>query len=216
MSSHQTLKANKREESGTSVSKRLRREGIVPAVVYGSAQRTYAVQVNAREFTDILRQQGSNNFLVNLEIEGAQEKTKLAMVQAIQQDPLSGAVIHVDFHAVKADETVHASLPIELNGTSVGVKSGGVLEHQLHTIEVHCRPADLPERLELDVTNLAVGDALHVSDLVFPEGVETHVDGDVVVVIITEPRVAETTEEESAAAAEPEVISEAADEDAGE
>ncbi|MCB1230285.1 MAG: 50S ribosomal protein L25 [Verrucomicrobiae bacterium] len=198
MSSHQTLKANKREESGSAAAKRLRRSGIVPGVVYGAAQRTYAVQVDAKEFSDLLREQSSDNFLVNLEIEGAQEKTKLAMVQAIQHDPLSGGVVHVDFHAVKADETVHANVPIELIGTAAGVKNGGVLDHQLHTIEIFCRPADLPEKLELNVENLGLGEASHVSDLTMPKGVETHMDADVVVVIVSEPRVVATAEEESA------------------
>ena len=204
MSSHQTLKANKREESGSSAAKRLRREGIVPAVVYGAAQRTYAVQVDAKEFTDLLREQSSGNFLVNLEIEGAQEKRKLAMVQAIQQDPLSGSIVHVDFHAVKEDETVHANIPIELVGTPAGVKNGGVLDHQLHSIEVFCRPADLPEKLELNVENLGLGDAVHISDLTMPNGVETHIDAEVVVAMIAEPRVAEaSTAETSAASATP-------------
>lgn len=211
MSSHPTLKANKREESGTNVSRRLRREGIVPAVVYGAAQRTYAVQVDARQFGDVLRDQSSGNFLLNLEIEGAEEKTKLAMVQSIQKNPLTGDLIHIDFQAVKADETIHASLPVELLGTSVGVKGGGVLEHQLHSIEVHCRPANLPERLELDISALQIGDALHVSDLVMPEGVETHVDGEVVVVIITEPRVAAAGTEGGEEGAEPEVLTAAAE-----
>jgi len=215
MSSHQTLKANKREQSGSSAAKRLRREGIVPAVVYGAAQRTYAVQVDARVFTDMLRAQSSGNFLVNLEIEGAQEKTKLAMVQAIQRDPLKDSIVHIDFHAVKEDEEVHASLPIELLGTPEGVKGGGVLEHQLHSIEVFCLPANLPDRLEIDIADLMIGDARHVSDLALPEGVSTHVDDDVVIVIITEPRVVETTaaEDEAAeAAAEPERVGGDADE----
>jgi large subunit ribosomal protein L25 len=190
MSSHQTLKANKRDTSGTTVSKRLRRQGIVPGVIYGSDQRTYAVQVDTKEFTDLLRKQSSDNFLINLEIEGALEKTKLVMVQDVQHHPLSGAVTHVDFHAVKENETVHANIPVELFGTPVGVKEGGVVEHQIHTIEVFCRPADLPEKIVLDITALGVGESLHVRDLPLEKGVETHMDGDVVVVIITEPRVA--------------------------
>jgi large subunit ribosomal protein L25 len=200
MSSHQTLKANKREESGTTVSKRLRREGIVPAVVYGASQRSYALQVVSREFTDLLKGQSSANFLVNLEIEGAEEKSKLAMVQDIQADPLSGAIVHIDFHAVKEGDDVHATLPIELLGIPVGVKNGGVMEHQLHSIEVFCKPADLPEHLELDVSEIEVGEVAHVSDLKLPKGVETHMDDDVVIVLVAEPRVIE--EEVPAEAAE--------------
>lgn len=214
MSSHQTLQANKREASGTSAAKRLRREGIVPAVIYGAAQRTYAVQVDAKEFSDLLREQSSSNFLVNLEIEGAQEKTKLAMVQGVQQDPLSGSVMHIDFQAVKEDETVHANIPIELIGTPEGVKNGGVLDHQLHSIEIFCRPADLPEKIELEVSELGLGDAAHVGAIKFPGGVETHMDAEVVVAMIAEPRVAAAAEDEAAAGGD--AAAPAADAPAGE
>ena len=206
MSNQQTLQANKREESGSGAAKRLRREGIVPAVIYGAEQRTYAVQVEARAFGDIRKDQSSDNFLVNLEIEGAQEKTKLAMVQDIQQDPLSGQLVHIDFHAVRENETVHANLPIELTGTSIGVKNGGVLEHLLHNIEVHCRPSDLPEKLELNVDDLDIGGGLHVSDLPLPEGVEVHMDSEVLVVMVAEPRV--NAEDEAAGGAEEAAASE--------
>ena len=99
MASHQTLKASKREVSGSTVARRLRRSGIVPGVIYGSKQRTYGVQVNAREFADLLRKQSSDNFLINLEVEGANEKVKLVMVQDIQHTALSGAGTHAVFPA---------------------------------------------------------------------------------------------------------------------
>lgn len=203
MSSHQTLKANMREESGSTVAKRLRRQGIVPGVIYGSQQRTYGVQVDARQFADLLRKQSSDNFLINLEIEGAQEKTKLVMVQDIQHNALNGAVTHVDFHAVREDETIHANIPIELQGTAIGIKEGGVVEHLIHNIEIFCRPADLPERIGLDISELALGQSFHVRDLPLPKGVETHVDGDVLVVIVTEPRVAVPEPAAAPAAAAP-------------
>ena len=190
MASHQTLKASKREVSGSTVARRLRRSGIVPGVIYGSKQRTYGVQVNAREFADLLRKQSSDNFLINLEVEGANEKTKLVMVQDIQHNALNGAVTHVDFHAVSEDETIHANVPIELHGTAIGIKEGGVVEHLIHNIEIFCRPGDLPERISLDITTLGLGQSFHVRDLPMPKGVETHMDGEVLVVIVTEPRVA--------------------------
>ncbi len=211
MATQETLSAAKRDVSGTTASKRLRREGIVPAVVYGSKQREYMIQVDAKEFGNIFREQSSSNFLVNLEIDGAEEKTKLAMVQDVQQNPLNGSFIHIDFHAVNENETVHASVPITLTGESAGVKGGGLLDQLLHSIDVECRPADLPERIEYDVTELNVNESIHISDLVIPEGVTIGMDGEVVVANCNEARIA--TEEEEAAdigagAAEPEVINE--------
>lgn len=189
MATYQTLKANKRESSGTSAAKRLRREGIVPAVVYGAKQDNYGIQVNAREFGEVLRHQTSINFLLNLEIEGAREARKLAMVQAVQRNPMTGEFVHIDFHAVKADEILHAHVPVELVGESTGVKLGGVMDHLIHSLEVHCLPADLPEKIQLDVTGLEVGAAAHIRDLVLPKGVTTPVDGDVVVALVAEAKV---------------------------
>ncbi|MFK5924315.1 MAG: 50S ribosomal protein L25 [Verrucomicrobiota bacterium] len=190
MASHETLQATKREQAGTGVAKKLRRDGIIPAIIYGADQDNYAIQLKSNDFGDLLRRSTSDNFLVNLEIEGAKEKTKLAMVQEVQIKPLTGAIIHVDFHAVKEDQTLTAQVPIELSGEPEGVKTGGILEHQLRSIEVHCRPADLPEKIEADISHLELDDALHVSDLAFPEGVEILMDGGVVVAMVAASRAA--------------------------
>lgn len=189
MASHETLKATKREQAGTSVAKKLRRKGIIPAIIYGADQDNYTIQLNSNDFRDLLKKSNSENFLVNLEIEGAKEKTKLAMVQEVQTRALTGDIFHVDFHAVKEDQILTAQLPIELLGEAVGVKSGGVLDHQLRSIEVHCRPADLPEKIEIDVTHIDLDESVHVSDLKFSEGVETQVDGGVVVAMVAAPKV---------------------------
>ncbi len=194
MSQRVTLKAEKRDAVGRGGAKRLRREGIVPAVVYGAEQRNYTIQISAKDFSDVLRHTTSENFLVTLEIEGANEKSKLAIVQDYQSDPLSGQIVHVDFHAVRENEEIHANLPIVLHGEPIGVKSGGLLEHQLHNLEVHCLPSKLPESLELDVTNLEVGAAAHVSDIKFPEGVHTSMNQDVVVAIVIASRAAVAAE----------------------
>jgi len=217
MSSHVKLQAKKREAAGGGAAKRLRRDGIVPAVIYGATQDNYSIQVDAREFGSLLKQTSAENFLVDLQIEGAKEKTKLAMVQDMQQDPISGAIVHVDFHAVNENQPITATVPIELVGEAEGVKEGGLLDHQLHSIEVHCLPSALPEGFEADVTNLKVGEALHISDLNVPEGVEFTLDGDVVIAIIAEPRLVEEEDEEGAAAeGEPEVIGEKGDDAEGE
>lgn len=221
MASHQTLQATKRDESGSAHSNRLRREGIVPAVVYGSEQRNYSIQIKNKDFSQILRQSSSENFLVNLEIEGADEKSKLAMVQDVQHNPLSGAVIHIDFHAVREDEILHAHVPIELHGEPVGVKEGGILEHMLRSIEVHCRPADLPEKIVHEIGELGLDESIHVSDLAFPDAVTTPMDGEIVVALCAESRAAvaagtEEGEEEVAEGEEGEGEEGGEDEDGGE
>lgn len=202
MANQETLAAEKREVQGTTASKRLRREGIVPGVIYGSSQREYMIQMNSKNFFDLAKKQSSQNFLVNLEIEGAEEKTKLAIVQDIQRDPLTGGLLHVDFRAVSENETINASLPIELQGEPAGVKSGGLLEQMIHSIEVFCRPGDLPEAIENNVEGLQLGETLKIADLNLPDGVEVKMDGEVLVAIVTQTRAAASETGGGAAAEE--------------
>lgn len=190
MAKQETLQAAKREVKGTTASKRLRREGTVPAVIYGSSQREYMIQLDSKEFGDLVRRQSSQNFIVTLEIEGAQEKSKMAIVQDVQKDPLTGNLIHVDFRAVSENETIHAVVPIELTGEPAGVKGGGLLEQLLRDIEVHCRPGDLPSNISSDVNSLDIGDSLKVNELNLPDGVITKMDGEVLVALITQTRAA--------------------------
>jgi large subunit ribosomal protein L25 len=209
MAKQETLQAEKRDVKGTTASKRLRRTGVVPAVIYGSNQREYMIQLDSKAFFDLARKQASHNFLVNLEIAGANEKTKLAIVQDIQRDPLNGSLIHVDFRAVSETDTIHAAVPIELRGEPVGVKTGGLLEQLVHEIEVSCSPSNLPESIVNNVESLKIGQSLKVSQLNLPAGVTVKMDGEVLVALITQTRASissgtATTEEvaEEAPAAE--------------
>jgi large subunit ribosomal protein L25 len=188
MAKQETLQAEKRDVKGTTASKRLRRMGVVPAVIYGSNQREYTIQLDSKSFFDLARKQASHNFLVNIEIAGANEKTKLAIVQDIQRDPLNGSLIHVDFRAVSESDTIHAAVPIELRGEPVGVKTGGLLEQLVHEIEVSCSPSNLPDAIVNDVESLKIGQSLKVSQLNLPEGVTVKLDGEVLVALITQTR----------------------------
>ena len=188
MAKQETLQAEKRDVKGTTASKRLRRMGVVPAVIYGSNQREYTIQLDSKSFFDLARKQASHNFLVNIEIAGANEKTKLAIVQDIQRDPLNGSLIHVDFRAVSESYTIHAAVPIELRGEPVGVKTGGLLEQLVHEIEVSCSPSNLPDAIVNDVESLKIGQSLKVSQLNLPEGVTVKLDGEVLVALITQTR----------------------------
>lgn len=216
MATQETLQAEKRDVKGTTASKRLRRSGIVPAVIYGSDQREYMIQLNSKNFFDVAKKQASQNFIVNLEIEGAQEKTKLAIVQDIQRDPLSGSLIHVDFRAVSENDTIYATVPIRLTGEPAGVKAGGLLEQVLREIEVSCRPGDLPEAIENDVTALEIGDSLKVRDLNLPNGVEVKMDGEVIVSLVVQTRAAASARGSAGAAATGTAAGDASEEAAAE
>jgi large subunit ribosomal protein L25 len=209
MSKHLTLEAQKRTTSGTAAAKRSRRDGFIPGVVYGAQQDEYPIQVDAKKFGNLLRHSASENFLVDLQIEGAKEASKLALIQAIQHHPINGQILHVDFNAVSEDTEIHAYVPLELVGDAPGIKAGGILDQQHHELEVHCLPSNLPESLTVDVSKLGMGDTLHVSDIAFGEGVTPTLDAQVIVIIISEPRVSgEATGEATEAA--PEAATEAA------
>ncbi len=198
MAKHETIQAEKREATGTAAVKRLRHQGIVPGVIYGAKQRVYAIQLNAKNFSDVARRHNSPNFIVNLEIEGAAEKTKMAVVQDVQRNPLNGSLVHVDFRAVKEDELISAVIPVELSGDPIGVKSGGLLEQLVHEIEVQCRPDDLPESISNNVEGLDVGQGLKVSELNLPKGVTVRMDGDVLIAIVNQTRAAVSEDAASA------------------
>ena len=192
------LKAEKREAIGSAAVGRLRRAGFIPGVVYGASQDNYAVQINSKAFENILRHSASEQILVNLQIEGAKESDKLALIQSVQHNSISGKILHVDFNAVSEENEIHARVPVELTGEAIGIKQGGILDTLLHDIEVHCLPKHLPSTLSFDVSDLDIGDSLSIGSAEFPEGVAASLDSSVLIAIVNETRAAlsETTDED--------------------
>ncbi|QIF04091.1 50S ribosomal protein L25 [Roseimicrobium sp. ORNL1] len=184
------LDAKTRTAVGNGAVRRLRKAGSIPAVIYGKKHDVKNLEVDAKTFSRLVAHSVSDNILVNLKIAG-ESADSLALVQEVQHDYLKGGVLHIDFHAVAADEDIHANVPIILTGVDAAEKKGGKLEFILHALEVHCLPKDLPESFEVDVEPLNIGDSIHVSDLKLPAGVSTKIEGDVVVAILKEPTVAE-------------------------
>ncbi len=213
MAKQQKLTAHTRLNSGRSAVNKIKQQGLVPAVVYGGQDKPINLSINAREIGNILAHATSEHFLVDLEIaDGSSKTNRLALVQEVQHDPIKGSVLHVDFHAVKADEKLHAKIPVETIGEASGVKNfGGILEISMHEIEVECLPKDLPEIISLDVTALGVGDAIHIKDIQFSEGVTARVDADLTVVRVAAPKVEIEPEPGVAEAAGPEVLKEKKD-----
>ena len=216
MAKPQTLKAEERARTGSGVLKQMRREGFIPSVIYGGGTENKNVKVHGKTFTDMLNHAASDSILVNLEVEGS--GAQLAFLQDVQHDRLTSEILHIDFLAVDDKTEITANLPLELEGEAMGVKAGGLLEQMLHSLEVRCLPKDLPEQISTNVTALEVGDALHVGEVTFPEGVTPILGDDVVVALVAKTRAAKSGEaegdepEEGDAPTEPEVTSEAAPE----
>lgn len=211
MAKKHKLEATHRNRSGSGALKQMRREGLVPAVIYGAGADNENVKVDAKVFSDLLHQSASESILVNLDIQG---NKRLALIQDVQHNSLTNEIVHVDFLAVNENEPITAVIPVEAVGIPAGVKAGGILDLQLHDLEVQCLPKDLPEIIEVDVSALEIGDAIHLGEVAFSEGVTPTLNADVVLAIVSEPRVKEEDEETEDASAEPEVINEKAPEEA--
>jgi len=184
------LGATVRNAVGNKSVSRLRKAGRIPAIIYGKKHANKNLEVDSKTFNLLLAGSASDNILVNLKIEGEAAEA-LALVQEVQHDYLRGGILHIDFHAVAADEDMHADVPIILSGVDAAEKKGGKIEFVIRDLEVHCLPKDLPESFRVDVAHLEIDDAVHVRDLKLPAGVSTKIHGELVVAILKEPKVIE-------------------------
>lgn len=210
MAQQPKLKAHTRNLLGRNAIKQIKGKGLVPGVIYGSNQAPLPLQVDNRELSAVLAHASSEHILVELEIvDGNQSTNKLALIQEVQHHPLKRGLVHVDFHAVSATEKITSSVPIETVGEALGVRTfGGLLEHSLRSLEVQCYPQDLPGVIRIDVTNLNIGESLHVRDIQLPPGVEAITDANLTAVSVVASRVGEETAEAAEQPTAPEVISE--------
>jgi large subunit ribosomal protein L25 len=186
--------------------RRLRRTGALPGVLYGASAETLCVQVDAHEFAKS-GLSGHGAHLIKLRSAEAALDQGLALIQAIQSHPVSGKPIHVDFLRVDANKPVTASIALHFSGKAAGVAEGGILQPVRREIEIRALPANLPEQIDVDVTALGIHDAIHVADLVLPEGVEAIYADNFTLVSVLSPTVEAAPEAppegEAAAAAAP-------------
>lgn len=180
-------------------SKKLRENGRVPAVVYGSQAKPQNLEIRQKELEDLIHHAASENVLLDLSVPDDPRAKRLALVQEVQHHPLSGKILHVDLHEVLETEKVTVSVPVDAEGEAAGVKTGGgVLEHVMFKIRVRGLPKDLPEVIKVDVSALEIGHAIHIGDIKPPPGVEVLGDKNLSVLAVAAP----VTEEQEAAAAE--------------
>ncbi|MBM3902695.1 MAG: 50S ribosomal protein L25 [Verrucomicrobia bacterium] len=214
------LSALPRTQTRRKGARKIRNGGRIPAIIYGRHNPPQNLEIDAKQFDELVHKAHTEIVLVDLTVEGDTKPARLALVQAVQHHPLSGKVLHLDFHEVKADETVSIEVPVEAVGVPDGVKNGGgTLEHVRFRIRVRCLPKDLPEQINVDVTNLKVGETLHIGEIVPPPGVELLGDKKIPVLAVAAPvteAAAETTAAPAAveAAKQPEMIKEKKEEPA--
>src|SRR6266498_4450297 len=193
--------------------KKLRVTGRVPAVIYGRQSQSQNLEVGLKEIEDLIHHSVSETILVDLAVDGDAKSRRLALVQEVQHHPLTGKVLHVDFHEVAEDEKVTVTVPVETTGEAAGVKTGGgVLEHVLFKIKVRALPRGLPEVITVDVTPLEIGQSIHLGEIPLPPGVEVIGEKKIPVISvaapITEAQEAAALESATTPLAEPEVLKE--------
>ena len=194
------LNVESRQGGGKSVAGRLRRDGKIPAVIYGHTTPT-AIAVDAREFRNAFKRITANT-IVELHMPGGVHEV---LVKDYQRDNLTGQILHVDFYEFERGKALRTRVPIRLTGNPVGVKEGGILESQLRELDLECLPKDLPEEIVLDISELALDRALHVRDLTLPAGVKVLLASDQVVCLVAHRK---AEEEVAPAAVEGEVPAE--------
>jgi large subunit ribosomal protein L25 len=202
------LEALVRKETGKSAAKHVRQNDMVPAIVYKDGESGSSVKVGRKELLKALHTEAGLNAIITLEIaDGDAVDTRTVIVKETQIDPLTDMVLHVDFHEISLEEKINVNIPVTVKGEAVGVtEEDGVFAQALWEIEVECLPTDIPEKIEVNVEALRIGDAIHVKDLSVPEGVVILEDEDQVVVSVHVPEAEETEEPLEEGAAEPELI----------
>lgn len=158
------LKAEKRDEKGKGVARKLRREGLVPAVMYGHGFEPENLRVDAHELSLLLGRISAGSTLIDLEVDG--DPAEKVLIRDVQKHPWKPSILHIDFFRINVDEEIKVAVPLHLTGEAEGVKNeGGILQQHRYEINISCLPAAIPDAFQLDVTELAIGDSLHLADV---------------------------------------------------
>jgi large subunit ribosomal protein L25 len=202
------LSAEPREALGKGAVGRLRRKGLVPAILYGAGNAPVTLSVSPADVQRTIHGHGAGGVLVNLKLPGDAEP-RTAVVRELQYDPVRDTLIHIDFQAVRMDEQITVEVPIHVVGEAAGVKEqSGVLAILMRTVEVSCLPSLIPERIDIDVSSLRIHDVATVADLQLPEGVRVTTPSPQPLVTVAPPMAEEVVAPVAAPAAEPEVVTE--------
>jgi large subunit ribosomal protein L25 len=200
-----SINAEKREGHGKGTARSLRREGMVPAVLYreGKAQ---SIKFSRKELAKLINTISGEQVIVDLHFADGEKKP--ALLKDYQLDPIKGELLHTDFFEVSLTETIRVTVHVITVGEPIGVKrDAGILQHALREVEIECLPDKIPGKIEIDIAKLELGQSVHVSDLKFEEGIKVLTDpGDVIVTVVASVEEAAPAAEAAAVAAEPEVV----------
>ncbi len=192
----QSFTVKTRNQSGKGPARQARMKGVIPGILYGDGADPLQLLIDSRSFDTLVQGQGGAHAVVQLDVEGEASLSTPALVKAIQRHPVQNNVMHADFFRISLDKRIHTSVSLVLVGNSKGVLDGGVMEQQLREIEIECLALDIPDSIEVDVSELEIGDGLHMAQVTVPDGVMVLTDADRSVVTVHAPRVIEEPVEE--------------------
>ncbi len=190
------LTANVRETSGSGPARVLRREGLIPAVLYGPDAEPILLMVNTHEFELLLKEHNINQVVLDLEVKNGKTLNKSVMIKELQTHPVSQNPLHVDFYEISMTRKIKVNVPVVTTGKSVGEERGGIVQIVRRELEVFCLPGEIPESFTLDISNLDIGDAIHVEDITTEGDIEIPAETNFTIVTVTTPQAEEVEEEE--------------------
>ena len=182
------LKVSLRKTVGNGAARQLRLEGMIPAILYGPKTEPLMLSVSARELQDILKTSNIGQVLLDLQIENGEQPSRTAMIKELQTKPVSGSLLHVDFYEVAMDQKIRISIPVVTTGKAKGLEEGGILQLVRHEVEIFCYPNNIPESLEVDVSDLDIGDSRHMGEVPIDESFELVDEGNYTIVTILSPK----------------------------
>jgi large subunit ribosomal protein L25 len=189
------LKTNIRKTTGNGPARRLRRSGQIPAVLYGPDTESLLLSVNALEFEKVLKKSISGQVLLNLIIQNGETFTRSAMVRELQTHPVSRDFLHIDFFEISMDRKIRVKVPVEITGKSKGVEAGGILQIVRRELEMLCLPLRVPESIEVDISDLDIGDSIHIGAIAQESDIEVLEEDHFTIVTIVSPTIEEVEEE---------------------
>jgi large subunit ribosomal protein L25 len=190
------LKAQVRTTTGKGPARALRREGRIPAILYGQKTDSIMLSIDFKEFENIVKKANIGSVLLNLQIQNGKTTTRPAMIKELQTNPVTGAFLHVDFYEIDMQRKITVSVPVVTRGKCAGVEEGGLLQIVRRELELLCLPTAIPEAIEVDITDLTIGDSVHVQEIALPGDVELTEETDFTVITVLAPKVEEEPVEE--------------------
>jgi large subunit ribosomal protein L25 len=191
------LSANVRATTGNGPARVLRRDGRIPAILYGPDTEPILLSVNTHEFELLIKEHNVNQVVLDLVVKNGQTHNKSVMIKELQTHPVSRNLLHVDFYEISMTRKIRVNVPIVTTGKSVGEEHGGIVQIIRRELEVLCLPGEIPETITLDISDLDIGDAIHVEEITLEGDIEIPTEVNFTVVTVTSPQAEEVKEEEA-------------------